>query len=147
MTLDEAMTKLPSTAQQMISFSNNYKSEKHLKFKQSEFKKAIEDNPYSVYIDDFTLASGTSDIIGVTGIYREPTDNCSNEKHIILVEYDIPVGIVYPDKFNIENNSITKYMSYYETNGNKIHNCPRNNKLKPNEFVEWTWKPLENKED
>ena len=34
MTLDEAMTELPSTAQQMISFSNNYKSEKHLKFKQ-----------------------------------------------------------------------------------------------------------------
>lgn len=153
MEFNEAIEYIPITAKNMILSADKFKSRKHLDFDKDAFNSS-NIKPYSIYLPEFTLSSGTCDVNGITGIYREPTNECSIGKNIILVEFDTLVGKLYVSSASIENYTLVPYLSYYNTTGKnlKIHNCPRDNNLKINEKTIWNWTPINglkyiNKED
>ncbi len=134
MTLNQILPALPLTAQEIINDAKNYNSKKHIDFKIEELKTANEIRPYSVYINDFTLASGTIDVKSVSGI--------ENNKNLeqIKIEFQDNVGEVYINS-NLNDKITTNCMSFYNTESNKIHNCPRLlelNKFKK-EKIKWIW--------
>lgn len=134
MTLNQILPSLPLTAQEMINDAKKYNSKKHIDFKIEELEIANEIRPYSVYINDFTLASATIDVKSVSGI--------ENNKNLeqIKIEFQDNVGEVYINT-NLNDKITTNCMSFYNTESNKIHNCPRLlglNKFKK-EKIKWTW--------
>lgn len=144
MTFDEVIKQLPVTAQELITAANNYGSRKHLDFKTKECITASEEHPYSVYFPEFTAVSGICPVVGASGIFRESTPECPDGKHIVLFDFDNSnVGEIYISPII---SSATPYLSFYETKPNnknikKVHNCPRDNKLKQNETLIWVWNP------